>query len=204
MKVYAERPGAAFRQVITDLLVALWVYAWVRAAFFVHEWIDKLAVPGEKLAGAGDRMAEQLRDAGNKAGRVPVAGDDLKKPFTNAGDAASQVADVGREQQEIVHQLALVLAIGLLVLPLGLVLLVWLPRRLRWMSRAGTAAKLRTASAGRDLLALRALATQPLERLTRLDPDIAAAWRRGDGDAVRALAELELSGLGLRRPRTNR
>ena len=29
-----------------------------------------------------------------------------------------------------------------------------------------------------DLLALRALATQPLERLTRLDPDIAAAWRR--------------------------
>ena len=199
VKLYAERPGAALRQVITDVLVALWVYAWVRLAFFAHEWIDKLAVPGEKLEGAGTRMAEQLRDAGNKAGRVPVAGDDLKKPFANAGDAASQVADVGREQQQIVHDVALVVSIGLLVLPLGLVLLVWLPRRLRWIGRAGTASKLRAAPAGRDLLALRALATQPLEKLTRLDPDIAAAWRRGDGEAVRALAELELAGLGLRR-----
>jgi hypothetical protein len=52
--------------------------------------------------------------------------------------------------------------------------------------------------AGRDLLALRALATQPLGRLTRVAPDVAEAWRRGDDATVDALAALELRQLGLR------
>lgn len=43
--------------------------------------------------------------------------------------------------------------------PLGLVLLVWPPRRLRWMRRAVVVASFRDAPAGRDLLRLRALAT---------------------------------------------
>jgi hypothetical protein len=52
--------------------------------------------------------------------------------------------------------------------------------------------------AGRDLLALRALVSQPLERLTRIDPDVAEAWRRGEGATVDALAAQELRRLGLR------
>jgi hypothetical protein len=56
----------------------------------------------------------------------------------------------------------------------------------------------RGVTAGRDLLALRALATQPLGRLVALDPHIAAAWRRGDPEAVGKLASLELGSLGLR------
>jgi hypothetical protein len=77
------------------------------------------------------------------------------------------------------------------------VLFVWLPLRVRWVRRASAAARLRDVSSGRDLLALRALATQPLGRLVRLDPQIAAAWRRGDPDAVEALARLQLRSLGL-------
>ena len=41
-------------------------------------------------------------------------------------------------------------------------------------------------------------APQPLRRLAALDPQIAAAWRRGDPRAVETLAALELRGLGLR------
>jgi hypothetical protein len=198
MRLYAERPGAAGRQLITDLIVVLWVYVWVRLAFALYDTVSKLAAPGRKLATAGDRMSEQFRDAGGKVRRVPIAGDDLATPFNKAGDAARDLADAGRQQQEIVHNVALALSIGLVVLPLALVLLVWLPRRLSWMRRAGAAARLRTAPAGKDLLALRALATQPLTRLTALDADIAAAWRRGDKSAVERLAALELTALGLR------
>ena len=62
--------------------------------------------------------------------------------------------------------------------------------------RRGRAAA-RGEPAGRDLLALRALATQPLRKLNRIGPDIA---RPGAGDAstVDALAALELKALGLR------
>ena len=198
MKLYAEKPGTALRQLIVDLLVVVWVYLWARAAMGLYDTIEKLAVPGQKLAAAGDGMAKQLHDAGGKVRRVPIAGDDLAGPFTSAGDAATDVANAGRQQQEIVHQVALATSIGLFVLALSVVLVWWLPRRLAWIDRASAAARIRGGPAGKDLLALRALATQPLTKLASMDPDIAAAWRRGDADAVDRLAKLELSGIGLR------
>ncbi|TBL27832.1 hypothetical protein EYA84_28020, partial [Verrucosispora sp. SN26_14.1] len=59
---------------------------------------------------------------------------------------------------------------------------------------------LAAAPAGRDLLALRALAGQPLRKLTRISPDVAEAWRQGDDATVNALAALELRRLGLHDP----
>lgn len=198
VKIYADRSATAARQLITDLLVAAWVYAAIRAAMWVHDLVQKLAEPGQRLEGAGTGLANGLSDVGSKINRVPLVGDELTAPFNGAADAARSMADAGQQQQQVVDDLALALSLGLLVFPLGLVLFVWLPLRLRWMRRAGAAASLRGAPAGRDLLALRALATQPLRKLTKIDPDIAEAWRRGDEDAVDALAALELRALGLR------
>lgn len=198
MKIYADRVPTAVRQLVTDLLVVAWVYASIRAAMWVYDLIEKLAVPGQKLEGAGTGIADNLSDVSGKVGRVPVVGDDLTEPFESAANAARSLADAGQGQQDVVADLALALSLGLLVFPLGLVLFVWLPLRVRWMRRAGAAATLRDAPAGRDLLALRALANQPLRKLTRIDPDVAEAWRRGDDDVVDALASLELRALGLR------
>jgi hypothetical protein len=165
--------------------------------------VQKLGVPGQKLESAGGGIADNLADAGGKVGRVPLVGDELIKPFNGAADAARSLAEAGRQQQEIVDQLAVLLALVAVAVPLALVLFLWLPLRLRWMRRAGMVAALRDEPAGRDLLALRALAGQPLNRLTKLGPDIAQSWRNGDAAAVDALAELELRRLGLRasRPR---
>jgi hypothetical protein len=198
VKFYADRPTTLVRQLLTDLLVIVWVYAWIRAATWVYDLVSKLAVPGRGLENAGTGLAENLAGAGRKIDRVPAVGDALASPFAHAAQAARSLANAGHEQQVIVHQLALVLAVAVTAVPLGLVLFGWLPLRVRWMRRAGAAAAMRRAGAGRDLLALRALASQPLRRLTALDPDIAAAWRRGDPTAVDALAALELNRLGLR------
>ena len=197
MKLYADRLPLAIRQLFLDLAVVIWVYAWIRAGLWVHDLVLKLGVPGQKLEGAGTGLADNLADAGGKVGRVPLVGDQLTAPFSKAAEAARSLADAGREQQEVVQNLALVLSLLLVAVPLALVLFLWLPLRVRWMRRAGVAAKVRDEPAGKDLLALRALASQPLNRLTRLGPDIAQSWRNGDADAVDALAALELKQLGL-------
>lgn len=196
--MYADRLPTAIRQVVTDLIVVIWVYAWVRAALWVHGMVLKLGVPGQKLESAGSGIADNLADAGSKVGRVPLVGDQLTKPFNGAAGAARSIADAGRQQQEIVGNLAVILALMAVALPLAIVLFVWLPRRLRWMRRAGVAGAVRDRPAGRDLLALRALASRPLDELAALGPDIAQSWRNGDAAAVDALAELELRRLGLR------
>ena len=201
MKLYGDRPGTAVTQLFTDLLVVAWVWFWIWAATRLYDLVGKLGTPGAKLESAGNGMAGGLTDAGRKVDNLPGVGDALATPFTRAAQAAQAVADAGREQQNAVHELALVLTALLLVVPLGLVLFGWLPLRLRWISRASAAASLRGGVAGRDLLALRALATQPLRRLAAIDPDVSAAWRRGDPSTVEALAALELRGLGLRVPK---
>jgi hypothetical protein len=198
VKLYADTAGAALRQLLTDLLVVVWLYAWIRAALWLHDLVQQLAVPGQRLEGAGSGMADNLAEAGDKVGDVPVVGDELTAPFTRAAEAARSLAEAGREQQELVGDIALALSLALLVLPIGLVLFVWLPLRLRWMRRAGAAAALRREPTGRDLLALRALATQPLRKLYRVDPNAAAKWRDEDPATLEALAALELRSLGLR------
>jgi|SRR4051794_21920227 hypothetical protein len=196
--MYADRLPAAIRQLITDLVIVIWVYAWIRVGLWIHDMVLKLGVPGQKLEGAGTGIADNLADAGGKVGRVPLVGDQLTKPFNGAAAAARSLADAGRQQQVIVGNLALVIALFAVALPLALVLFLWLPLRLRWMRRAGVASAVRDAPAGRDLLALRALAGRPLNELAKLGPDIAQSWRDGDAEAVDALAALELRGLGLR------
>jgi hypothetical protein len=201
--MYADRLPTAVRQLLTDLLVVFWVYAWIRAGIWINDTVQKLGVPGQKLQEAGTGIAGNLSDIGGKVGRVPLVGDELTSPFNQAAGAANSLAEAGRQQQEIVGNLALAMALLLVAVPLSLVLFGWLPLRLRWMRRAAVAVKVRNEPAGQDLLALRALATRPLNELTRLGPDIAQSWRNGDAAAVQALAALELKDLGLKpaRPR---
>jgi hypothetical protein len=196
--MYADRLPTAVRQLLTDVFVVIWVYAWIRAGFWMHDQVLRLGVPGQKLQGAGTGIADNLADAGGKVGRVPIVGDDLTAPFNQAADAARSLADAGRETQAVVGNLALGLALLVIAMPLGLVLFGWLPLRVRWMRRAGAASAVRDQPAGRDLLALRALATRPLTQLAKLGPDIAQSWRDGDPAAVQALAALELRDLGLK------
>ena len=198
VKMYADAPGTAARQVLTDLFVAAWLAVWIWLAVKLYDLVLKLAVPGQKLAGAADGMAGGLSDAGGKVDRVPGVGASLASPFNSAADAARSMADAGRQEVQIAHDLAWALALLLLVGPVLVVLVGWLPLRVRWIRRATAAVGLRDGTAGRDLLALRALANQPLRRLTRISPDPVGAWREGDPSTVNQLAALELRRLGVR------
>jgi hypothetical protein len=198
MRIYADSPGAALRQFVMDLAVVAWVAFWVYAANWVYDTVLKLAVPGQKMEGAGNGIAGGLSDAGDKVDNVPAVGDALASPLDKAAGAAQALADAGRAQQQAVHKLAVALVVLVLIVPLAVVLFGWLPRRMRWIRRASYVTAIRKRPGGRDLLALRALANQPLGRLTAITADPAEAWRRGDPETVQALAALELRTLGMR------
>ena len=73
--------------------------------------------------------------------------------------------------------------------------------RLRRASSAGELSKLVRSGAPLDLIALRGLMTLPIDVVAAQHPDPAGAWRRGDPEVVRRLAELQLQrfGVALRR-----
>jgi len=176
------------------------VLIWIWLAEVVHDAVMGLATPGRKLDAAGTSMADKLRDAGSTVGGIPYVGDDAGRPFDGAGSSADQVAAAGRSQVEAVETLAFWLALAVALIPILIALAVYLPPRIRFVLRATAGQKFLDSTADLDLFALRAMANQPLHVLTKVSPDPAGSWRRGDPDVIRRLAVLELKDVGLAPP----
>jgi hypothetical protein len=200
MKLYADAPGHRARQVVGDVLLALWVAVWVKLALVVHDATLALAAPGEQIERAGTGLAGRLRDAGSSVGGIPLVGDDVRAPFDGAGDAADQIAAAGSAQVEAVHTLAFWLGLAVAAIPILVLLAVYLPLRWKFVREATAGQRFVDSGSDVDLFALRAMANQPLHRLARISDDPVGAWRDGDPAVVRALALLELRDVGLRPP----
>lgn len=197
---YAQTPGRRATQLAGDVLLVAWVVCWVLVGRAVHRATSALAEPGRQLeAGAGD-VASSLREAADRAGDVPLLGEDLAAPFGSAGDAADAIAEAGTRQVEAVGHLALLLGAVVVLVPVLLAMALWLPRRVRFARRAAAARRFLDSDADLALFALRAMANQPMHRLARISHDPVAAWRAGDAAVVRSLALLELRDAGLRLP----
>ncbi|MFD3543394.1 hypothetical protein ACFWUQ_28370 [Streptomyces sp. NPDC058662] len=200
MRLYAQTPARRNRQVLADLIAVVLVAAAVWFALAVHEAVMRLAEPGRKVESSGDSLAAELDNAADAASEVPLVGDLLKKPLQSAADAGTGLADAGQSLQHVVSQVATLAAVALIVLPVALVLLLWLPPRLRWIRRSAGVRRLMDTPEGADLLALRAL-TGPLGDLAALPTPaggLADAWRRGDPQAIADLSRAALRRAGLR------
>ena len=198
MKLYAESSVRRTRQMLGDVLLVGWIAVWVKFALVVRDATLTLAEPGEQIAKAGGGLAEKLRDAGETIGAVPLLGDAVRTPFDGASAAADMLAGAGDAQVEAVTQLAFWLGLAVAAIPILVVLVIYLPSRIRFVREAIAGQRFVDAGEDLDLFALRALARQPLHRLARISEDPAGAWRRRDPAVVRALAHLELSDSGMR------
>jgi hypothetical protein len=203
MRLYADRPDHRARQLGADLGLLAWAVLWVLVARAVHGAVLVLAEPGQAVADLGRSISDTMGSAAGVAEDVPMVGDELSSPFDALGDAGGAVTGAGEGASDAVRTLAAVLAV-LAVLPVGWLLLRWLRWRLGWLREATAADRLLAPGADGlpdlELLAARAMATAPLPQLARLPAGTGAGWRAGDPTALRALAELELSRLGLRVP----
>ena len=204
LRLYADDQVHRTRQYVGDILLVLWILLWIQLADTVHDATSALAGPGRSIEESGTNLADQLRDAGSAVDGTPLIGDALRSPLDGAGGAADQLAAAGTAQAEAVSTLAFWLGLSVALIPIVLALAIYLPARIRFVRRATAGQRFIDSADDVELFALRALTNQPLHRLARISPDPAGAWRSGDAQVVRRLAELEMKDVGLRLPAPQR
>lgn len=203
MRWYADAPSRRSRQVLADVLVLAWVAGWVLVARWVHALVMTLAAPAGPLRDAGTSLRDRMTEAAARVVEVPVVGGSLGSPFTGAAGVGTDLVVAGDRLESSVRTVALVVSLVSVATPVLLVVLLWAAVRLAWARRAGELGRELHDPRTQELLALRALVRQSPRRLQQLHRDPVAAWRDGDPATVRALADLELSRVGLRsRPPT--
>ncbi|NGN94640.1 hypothetical protein G5C66_18085 [Nocardioides sp. KC13] len=204
MKLYADTPSRRVAQLFADLLTAAWIVGWVLLGRLVHELVSALAVPGEKMDDAGTSLSEKLLEAAGRVDDLPLVDDGVAAPFEGAARAADQLRAAGEAQVEAVSTLAIWLAVAVVVVPVLMWLMIYVPLRWRFIRNATSTQRFLEAGTGADLVALRAMSTQPLHKLVKISDDPVRAWRDGDTEVVAKLAELELKAVGLSAKRLKR
>jgi len=72
VKWYADRPGRFLRQVLADLVVLAWVGGWIWLGVQVHDTVERLRGPGDRLVSAGTGLRDVFTDAAASADKVPL------------------------------------------------------------------------------------------------------------------------------------
>lgn len=200
MRPYADIPSRRILQIMADALAILAIALFIRIGMWVHDRIAAFAVWGARVEGAGETLSDSLTNIGDTLSGVPLIGGLIASPFSNASNAAGELQQVGAEMQAQISSLALTVGLAVAVSPILVVLLLWLVPRLRFAVRAARVHKVASTPAGLDLLALRALASAPIQDLQRISPHVAEAWRVRDPATIRALAGLALEQSGVKVP----
>ena len=200
MRIYAQRRGQLAGQLAGDVAVLVWTVLWAVVGFVLDGSVAALAGPARETARTARDLAGQLGDAATSAAQVPGLGDSLRRPFDAASGSLGDLVATADRQVVIIERLAAVLGWLVFLIPVTTVLLVWLPRRVRFVRRARAAQRFIDAQADLELFALRAMANQPMHVLARISDDPVGAWRAGDRRVIDALAEVELRDVGLSLP----
>ena len=200
MGIYAAQRGRMLTQLSGDVFVLGWIAIWAVLGSLVDRAINVLTGPARETARTATRLAGNLSDAADQAGRVPALGDQLRHPFDDAAQSLAGIVTSANHQVASIQTLATLMGWLVFVIPVSVVLAFWVPRRVRFVRRARAAQRFLDAQADLDLFALRAMANQPMHVLAGISEDPVGAWRRGDRAVVNALAEVELRRSGLRMP----
>jgi hypothetical protein len=197
---YATTPGRLAVQLVSDVIVGLWVWVWVFVGIGVHSAIATIADVGRQVQHGATGLATNLDSAGDSSHKIPLVGDAVSKPLRAASEAALDLAGAGANLDTTASWLALLLALAVAATPILAVGMPWLFLRVRFFRRKLTVIALARTPSGEQLLALRALANRPLRQLTAVSPDPVGAWRHQHQVTIRGLAALELRSAGVASP----
>lgn len=198
MRWYADAPGRRTRQILADLSILVWVVGWIVVGRWVFSLVMTLAAPAGPLRSAGSGLRDRMNEAAGKVVEIPLVGDQLDAPFTGAAGVGTDLVQAGDTLESSVRTVAWVVSLLSAGTPILMAVLLWGLARWAWIRKARRLGAEVADPESQELLALRALVRQHPRRLQELFPDPVAAFRSGDPEALRRLADLELAEVGLR------
>lgn len=188
-------------QILADAFVVAWTVTWWFVGRSTDGVIRSIAAPSRQAAKLAEEIRGQTEDVASHVAGIPFVGKDLRQPFHSMAGTLDALGASAKSQAATIEQTATVVGVLTFLIPVALMLAIWLPRRLAFARRAAEVSSLIETVDGTDLLAMRALATQPVGDLRTVGADPVASWRAGDPHTLAALAELELIRSGVQRRR---
>jgi hypothetical protein len=207
LTLYPDLPGQRRSQIVRDLLVVLLIAFFVWCGVKVYDLVAALTVLGEGVREAGSTVEGGFTSVADAVGGIPLVGDALAGAFTSVGDGTGgNVADLGQAGVDAVYLLARTLGILTAALPISVLLVAVVPRRVRTIREMSAAREVSdfdvTDPERRKLLAMRAAFGLPFRELMPYTRDPFGDLAEGRYDALVAAA---LADVGLRhRPSTGR
>lgn len=201
MAWYSRPSPRMARQIAADAFVAIWTVFWMGIAKFTYEVVMQVSGAAQGMADKAGDVRFEFDNAASKAGEVPMVGDEIRVPFDKMAASMDGLISGAQAQADSIERLAWLLAFLVVAAPVGIVIALWLPARVRFHRTSSAALRHLDSSADLSLFALRAMAHRPLHELAAISDDPVAAWRAGDSQVVTALAAAQLRADGIRVPR---
>lgn len=180
----AARDAGALVAVLFFAAIGLWVF---------HA-VDSLQILGRGVHDAGTAVQTGFTNAADKVGHIPLAGGPIADGLRSAGQATGgNVADAGTRGEQRVRRLAILLGLLTFLLPAGVLLSNYLPRRITQIRTLNDAASVLRGAQDPErerLIAMRAAFSLPYAQLLEYTRDPLGDLAAGRHDAlVQAIAD---------------
>jgi hypothetical protein len=140
MKLYPDVPSKRRSTILRDLALLGLVLLFAWTGYRVHDAVDGMAVLGSGVKSAGLSVESGFGSAAGAVGGIPLVGGSLAHALGQAGQGSGgNVAALGQQGEDKVHQLALTLGLLVFGLPTILVLVILVPPRIRQIRQLGAA-----------------------------------------------------------------
>lgn len=182
-----------------DVFLLLWIVAWIVLGIVVGREVRGLDDLSQTTVKAGQAI-EAAGGALAALDNVPVVGSNVGEVAEQAQAAGRSAVVSGRSSRDSIHDLSILLAIAIALVPSVPYLLVYLPLRLSWTREVRAVGRAlgegQADPAISEFLARRAVQNLPYDRLLEVTE---TPWRDLEEGRHSRLAEAELRRLGLHR-----
>ena len=181
-----------------DVAVAVWVVAWIVLALLVGREVRDLRELSDTVVVAGVAV-EETGDLVDSLGSVPFVGGSVGEVADRVRAAGRSAQASGRDSRDSTHNLSILLALSIGLIPTLPLLGLYAPLRVTWTREARAVRRALAAGSPdpvlKEFLARRAVLNLPYQELRAVSPDPFRDLEEGRFDE---LAARELERLGLR------
>jgi hypothetical protein len=198
LRFYPGNPSGRRSTITRDVLFLVLIAFFVWCGVKTYQAVERLTVLGSAVVNTGTSIQDGFGSAAKAVGSVPIVGDSLANALNGAGsNAGGNLTSLGNQGNDYVHRLAVFLGLLVALLPILVLVLAVLPRRVRQirsLTAAGTVLAHSDDPAIRRVMASRAAFALPYGVLLEYTPDPLGDLAAGRYDALVAAA-LETGGL---------